>query len=107
MGGIETEDRCPQCGASVVWRRSVLGTRLRLDAAPNPAGNVIIVDLEGKARAKVLTGAQMPAQQEAWRRHQCPQPLRGKHCGRVMAPADLFLALGWDDHPGCDPADWL
>lgn len=109
MGGIETKDVCPRCGAPVYWRLSVLGTRLRLDATPDPTGNVIIIETgDGKIRADVLTGERMPAQQEAWKQHACPRSTKpGPPCAvcrRPMTPADLFRLLRWTTHPGigCD-----
>jgi hypothetical protein len=109
MTGIETQDHCPRCGALVHWRLSVLGSRLRLDAQPDPTGNVIVVRTpDGKARADVLGGDRMPAQQEAWKQHQCPTSTKPGPacavCGRPMNPGDLFRLLGWTTHPGigCD-----
>jgi hypothetical protein len=108
MTGIETADHCPRCGALVWWRLSVLGSRLRLDATPDPTGNVIIIGTpDGKVRADVLTGDRMPAQQEAWKQHACPKAKPGPPCAvcrRPMNPADLFRALRWTTHPGigCD-----
>lgn len=105
MAGVETEDKCPRCGAPVWWRLSVEGTRLRLDAAPSPKGTVIILDLDGRVRAKCLTGPELPAQQEAWTLHACarrdgaPDP-NCVACGRPM-PRDIATELGWTDHPAC------
>jgi hypothetical protein len=106
MTGIETADRCPKCEAATYFRLSVEGTRLRLDAEPNPNGTVIILDLDGKVRAKCLTGSELPAQQEAWTMHVCarrdgrPDP-NCVVCRRPM-PRDIAERLGWTDHPGCD-----
>lgn len=106
MTGIETFDHCPRCGALVWWRLSVLGSRLRLDATPDPAGNVIIIEAgDGKVRADVLGGDRMPAQQEAWKQHACPKAEPGPRCAvcrRPMNPGDLARALKWVTHPGCD-----
>ncbi len=104
MVGIETEDRCPGCGAPVRWRLSIAGTRLRLDATPDPTGNVILVQAAGKTRAKVLCGTEMPAQQEAFKQHRCPTSGRpGPPCAvcrRPMNPLELFQLLRWTTHPG-------
>jgi hypothetical protein len=107
MSGIETQDKCPKCGAATYWRLSVEGTRLRLDAKPDPAGTVIILTLtDGTIRAKCLTGSELPAQQEAWRLHACarrygPPDPNCVVCGRRM-PRDIADELGWVTHPGCD-----
>jgi hypothetical protein len=106
MAGIETDEKCPHCGAPVRWRLSVLGTRLRLDADPNPDGNVIIVEVDGKVRVDVLGGDRMPAQQEAYKQHACPKPRRAPRCQVcrfAMTPAEFFLRTGRTVHPGCDP----
>jgi hypothetical protein len=108
-GDIETADRCPKCEAATYFRLSVEGTRLRLDAQPSPAGTVIILDLDGKVRAKCLTGPELPAQQEAWRMHECvrrsglPDP-KCAVCSWAMRPGDFFRAMRWTTHPGtgCD-----
>lgn len=112
MAGVEAEEKCPLCGAPVWWRVSVLGTRLRLDVDPDPSGSVIVIETpDGKVRAKVLTGPEMPAQQEAFRQHRCPptsEPSKPcRCCRRPMRPVWLFQLLRWDHHPGCDPEDWL
>ncbi len=103
---IETQEKCPLCGAVVHRRLSVERTLLRLDAVPDPAGNVILVDIGGKTAARVLTGTEMPAQQEAFTQHQCTKPTRPPRClvcTRAMLPAEFFLRTGRTVHPGCDP----
>jgi len=105
MTGIETEEKCPLCQAPVWWRMSVTGRRLRLDAAPDPSGNVIVIESDGRIRAQVLTGPEMPAQQEAWRQHACTTPERpGPPCAVCRRPMNRRLAelLRWTTHPGCD-----
>lgn len=107
MTGIETQDLCPKCGAVTFWRLSVEGTRLRLDTVPDPGGNVVLTQVDGKDRARVLTGAEMPAQQEAFTQHKCTKPSRPPRCqvcGRAMLPAEFFRRTGRTVHPGCDPS---
>jgi hypothetical protein len=108
--GIETQENCPKCGAVTFWRLTTEGSRKRLDAAPDPTGTVIILDLpDGTIRAKCLTGSELPAQQEAWRLHTCtrrtgaPDP-RCAVCRFAMTPGDFFRAMRWTTHPGigCD-----
>lgn len=107
MGGIETEEKCPKCGAPTWFRLTVEGSRKRLDAAPDPSGNVIILTLpDGTVRARCLTGRELPAQQEAFHLHVCnrrtgaPDP-NCVVCTRPM-PREIAERLGWTDHPACD-----
>jgi len=110
MAGIETDDRCPRCGAPVRWRLSVEGTRLRLDVKPDPKGTVIVVEVGGKIRARVLDGKEMPAQQEAFKLHGCtstgPPPPKCAVCRGPMMPAEFFRKMKLTTHPGvgCDSA---
>jgi hypothetical protein len=107
MSDIETEEKCPLCHALVCWRLSITGRRLRLDVDPDPSGNVIVIETnDGKIRAQVLTGDQMPAQQEAWRQHTCATRERpGPPCSVCRLPMHRELArrLRWTTHPACEP----
>lgn len=98
-------DVCSSCGARVK-RVITIGAAIRdLEPEPRPDGNTIIVDHEGRIRARVLTGDEMPAQQEAFKAHQCPpKPRPGPPCARCTLPMnrELALAEGWVDHPACD-----
>lgn len=107
MAGIEGESECTLCHAPIVWRLSVGNRRFPLDATPTETGNVIVVERpDGAIRARILTGPEMPAQQEAFRVHQCPRPTpAGPPCGicKFMMPRDVALAEDWTIHPDCDP----
>lgn len=107
MAGIEGEARCPRCGAELYWRLSENNRRLALDAKPDRTGNVIVIDLpDGRVRAKVLSGLEMPAQQEAFRQHACPKPERpGPRCAVCLLRMDHDLAYAerWTVHPCCEP----
>lgn len=107
MAGIEGESTCPRCRAHGHWRLSISNRRLFLDADPDPTGNVVVVELgDGRVRAKVLTGAEMPAQQQAFRQHACPRAERpGPPCSVCRLPMDRDLAYAerWTSHPCCDP----
>jgi hypothetical protein len=108
LTGIEAQEKCPLCGAVVFRRLSVERTLLRLDAVPDPAGNVILIEIAGKTKAKVLCGPEMPAQDVAYKQHRCPSSGRpGPPCAvcrQPMDPAELFQLLRWTTHPGigCD-----
>jgi len=110
MGDIEGERLCLRgggCGATVRWVLTVNHRRLDLDVTPDPNGNVIIVTLDdGRVRAKVLCGPEMPAQQEAFRMHRCSKPKPpGIPCGGCPLPMPREIALreGWTHHPSCEP----
>lgn len=62
------------CGARIRWALTVGGKRIPLDPDPSPGGNVVRVDQDGQHRVRVLTGDELPAQQEAWVPHHrtCP-----------------------------------
>lgn len=111
MGDVEGERPCLRgggCGATVRWVLTVNHRRLDLDVDPDTNGTVIIVELDGRIRARVLTGVEMPAQQQAFRMHRCP-PKRerpGPACAgcQLPMPRDLAITEGWTHHPSCEPA---
>lgn len=98
---------CPRCGAEVRLVLTVGQLVRKLDPRPRPDGNHIIVTLDdGRVRAQVLTGDEMPAQQEAFKAHECgikerPGPLCATcHLPPAHAPRDRPQAAV-DDAPGC------
>jgi hypothetical protein len=95
------------CGARVRWYITIGGKPVQLNADPHPDGNVIVVPHDGHIRARILTGNDLPAQQQAYRRHICPPtPGRpGPACGACKAPMDRALATleRWSVHPTCEP----
>lgn len=107
----------PTCTARIRWVITLAGARMPLEPQPDPDGNVIAVRLEdGSIRARVLTGAELPAQQTAWMPHwrNCPDSPeyrrrktrtgpKCKACGGPMDP-DLARTERWTTHPSCDPA---
>lgn len=111
---------CSACLAPIRWEITEGDRRIPLDPTPDPAGNVIIVPgKRGGVRARVLTGAQLPAQGEAYRAHwvTCPESeafKRRRHaaspkcrgCGMPM-PADLAKTEEWIYHPTCEPTPRL
>jgi hypothetical protein len=60
------------CGTRVRWYYSTGGKILTLDTDSHEDGNVVIVSHEGRIRARILTGTELPATQPAYRRHRCP-----------------------------------
>lgn len=100
---------CTSCGAPVRWVVTVTGRRIALDPDPHPGGNVIPTVEGGKPRARVLTGAEMPAQTVAWRQHAatCPRTRTDRAlCTACRSPLDPALAAAepWHTtHPTCDP----
>jgi len=112
---------CSGCGQPIRWVLTVGGARMPIDVDPHPDGNVIPVTVDGKQRAKVLTGAELPAQEQAWRAHfaTCSQSKEFKRkkarltptCRTCSGPMDIELARleKWLHHPSCDPMpapDW-
>ena len=105
-------DVCSLCGAEV--RRVItLGAIIRdLEPEPRPAGNhIIVTNDQGEIRAKVLTGPELPAEQDAYVIHKCPpKPVAatGPACAACGLPmhAELAASQGWRTHPSCvDPED--
>lgn len=95
------------CGARVRWYYSTGGKILTLDTDSHEDGNVIIVSHDGRIRARILTGTELPATQPAYRRHRCPpKPERpGPVCAGCHGPMDRTLAAleRWSYHPCCEP----
>lgn len=108
---MDAERWCLGCGAGLRTVMTVGGRRRELETTPHPDGNHImrLVPVVGGGRgwrARVLTGAELPAQQAAHRMHHCPgvkQP-KGPLCIVCHQPMtrDIALQLGWTTHPGCD-----
>lgn len=104
------------CGANIWHALTVEGRRVALEPHPSPHGTVILANVDGRIRAKLLTGAELPAQQQAWVRHilTCPAsperqrrtqaaaPKCGYRCGVRMDP--WLIEHGYTSHPNCsDP----
>lgn len=66
---------CPRCASPVRWAVTVAGARIAIDPTSHPDGVVVPVTIDGKLRAQVLTGDQLPAQTAAYRPHErtCPK----------------------------------
>ncbi len=107
-------DTCRDCGAPVVNALTEGGRAIELDADPHPDGTVVLYDVDGHARARVLTGAQLPATQPARQRHSttcrespAARARRAKHaprcraCNQLMDP-QLAARERWTEHPACD-----
>ena len=99
-------DACRVCKAEVKRAITIGGAIRDLEPRPRPDGNVIIVEHEGRVRARVLGGPEMPAQQEAFKMHACPKPgpvTPGPRCKACHLPMDAGLTAleGWRVHPCC------
>ena len=83
--------------------------RFPLDPEPSEDGNVVLVEVDGRTRARVLTGTELPAQQTAYRPHfvTCANgaDFRRRHvarcraCHNVMDP--WLPEHGYTTHVGC------
>lgn len=96
------------CGATCRWLLSLADYRICINwPAPDPQGTVILQVIDGRDRAQILPGTHLPAQQTAYRVHECPKPATGPPCaacGLPMHPA-LSRQLNWLTHPCCG-SDW-
>ena len=110
------DSRCTGCSAPIRWVLTEAGKRMPIDPEPHPDGTVVPMVVDGKRRARVLGGSQLPAQQRAYRAHwvTCPASADFKRrkaattakcraCGTRMDP--WLPANGWRFHIGCAPPD--
>lgn len=103
-----TYTRCTSCGSLMLWVLTIEGRRWPLDPQPHPDGTVVVTHLpDGTVRGRVLSGAELPAQQEAHRLHDrvCParpRPAEGPRCGACREVMDGWLVdRGYTRHIGC------
>lgn len=100
-------DTCTRCGAGVRPVVTEGGLYRELDLDPVETGNHVILDVGGRTRARVLTGASGgPDGRPAYRVHQCPPPPPpGPLCGfcHLPMPREIAHQLNWSTHPSCDP----
>lgn len=102
-------EACRSCGEPIRWFLTITGRRIPIDPTPHPAGTVIrITDENGRVRARVLTGNELPAQETAWRDHRatCTRIRAGPRCTRCqgLLDPDVAEAEPWHTtHPTCDP----
>jgi hypothetical protein len=114
---VDETATCRLCGGRVRAVLTVEASRMWVDADPHPAGTVVVSSLpDGRIRARVLPGTELPAQAPAWRMHRvtCPAsadfrrrrdataPRCAAGCGYVMDP--WLAEHGHRFHPLCDPA---
>lgn len=114
----DTDTTCTACGAPIRWVITIGDRRMPLDPEPHEDGNVVPVVVDGGlVRARVLTGAELPAQEPAFRAHfvTCPQAAEFRRrriattprchgCGQPLDPV-LGRRLDWLGrwHPCCAP----
>jgi hypothetical protein len=107
-------DSCTACGKPIRWVITTGGKRLPLDVDPVADGNVVPVVIEGQRRARVLTGTELPAQEQAWQSHHrsCPHAADFRRrkgattsrCRSCRQPMDPWLTThGWHYHVNCAP----
>lgn len=106
---------CAGCGAPIRWVITMGDKRMPLDPEPHEDGTVVPRKLpDGRVRAQVLTGENLPAQETAYRSHfvTCPKApdfrrrksLATRKCLGCGHPLDAVLADAGDTyHPTCAP----
>jgi len=104
---------CSSCAAPIRWVVTLGDKRMPLDVDPHPDGNVVRVVTDGRVRARVLNGDEMPAQETAWRSHFVTCPHAAEHrrrktittpkCRGCAGPLDPVLAWTEVYHPTCAP----
>jgi hypothetical protein len=106
---------CRSCGSRIWWALTEGGRRMPIDADPDPDGNIVpIFTASGARRVRVLTGADLPAQRQAWRTHlaTCPDAPQhrarrhppGPRCRACQLPMDPWLvSRGRVYHVNCAP----
>jgi hypothetical protein len=102
-------DRCSACRAPVRTAITEAGKIRDLQPDPHPDGNhILITTPRGHIRARVLTGADMPAPDgTGYLMHRCPPPpTPGPACAGCGLPMDRDLSAIEPDHhfhPCCEP----
>lgn len=61
--------RCSPCGAEILWGLTEGLSKMPLNPDPSEDGNVVLRDVGGFVRLHVLTGAELPAQEDAYVPH--------------------------------------
>lgn len=111
--------RCSMCSAPMRWVLTEGNRRMPLDAEPNPAGNVLLIERDGKVRARVLGGPDLPVRDDltAWMPHfnTCPDSAEFKRRKHAAAPrckacrdsmgrhADFLIEHHGGYHVNCAP----
>lgn len=107
-GNLMAEDRCSACRAPVRPVITEQGRHRDLDPGPVDGGNVIIVEVAGNIRARVLTGSSGgPDGAETFRMHQCPPPPPPgpacDSCRLPMMPREFAIRTKQERHAACEP----
>lgn len=121
MAAVDEDlDTCTACSARIRWVITIGDRRMPLDPQPHEDGNVVPVVVDGgQRRARVLTGAELPAQVPAYRSHfvTCPNAAEFRRrkiattprCHGCGQPLDPVLSRRYPNawtarwHPTCAP----
>lgn len=119
MSALEGFTTCPSesCGDPIRYVLTEHGSRLAIEPDPHPDGTVVVHQVgDGRVRARILTGEQLPAQVTAWRRHDavCPDGRTARRRKAATTPRcrvcrltlhQLAVDAGWTTHPLCGPPE--
>lgn len=113
MAGVDEGRACPACGQDTEVVITDGDLRIRVDPGHHDDGTVVVRELpDGRVRARILAGSELPAIEPARRDHRrtCPRSqhaVRINHataprCGVCRTRMDPWLVeQGWTDHINC------
>lgn len=116
MAGVDEGRACPACGQDTEVVITDGDLRIRVDPGHHPDGTVHVRELtDGRVRARILTGSELPATEPARRDHRrtCPRSSHAVRrndaaavkCGVCRTRMDPWLAEnGYHAHINCLPA---
>jgi hypothetical protein len=99
-------DVCSGCGQPVKTVITEGGKVRDLNPEPNPNGNHTMITVDGRVRAHVATGEELPLTETAYKVHQCPpKPAPGTPCTVCGHPMNRELNDREPNtmHPCCEP----
>lgn len=107
---------CAGCDSDLLWVVTEGGRRMPLDPVMVPDGNVVLVHVGGRVRARVLGGDQLPVEGGAYTSHHrtCPKgdrfrgaatPINTYRCLVCRGPMNRKVTRleMTTTHPCCDP----
>ena len=113
MAGVDEGRACPACGRDTEVVITDGDLRIRVDPGHHPDGIVHIRELtDGRVRARILTGSELPATEPARRDHRrtCPRSQHAVRINHATAPRcgvcrtrmePWLVEQGWTDHINC------